>query len=259
MMIKITERCTMGCKHCMNSARPDGRDMSIEVLEDSLNFLKKHHIGQCLVLTGGEPLEHRDFPAIMGYIAGWNMRHDKYIKLITITTNGEHILDNSDAHLEYIKAFATCGAQLMYQVSADTRYYPRRIPTHKRIFREHGFTLCDNCVEQIYPQGRAKDNNMPWQSKASKCFNVRSIVHQIGRTKCTLQTIESTLMMHGKVCTPHIKIDGSIGLGESDLCPPCGSIYDTESEIINKISNFKCHGCDIVNNTLDESLKKLIE
>lgn len=24
MMIKITERCTMGCKHCMNDAKPDG-------------------------------------------------------------------------------------------------------------------------------------------------------------------------------------------------------------------------------------------
>lgn len=258
MMIKITERCTMGCKHCMNSAKPDGRDMSIEVLEDTLNFMKKHLLGQNLIITGGEPLEHRDFPAMMGYIAGWNMRHDKYIKLITITTNGEHILDAPEAYVEYVKAFAACGITLMFQISADVRYYPRRIPTHKRIFREPGFILCDNCVEQIYPQGRAKENNIPWQSKASKCFNVRSIVKQLG-DKCTLVSIENILMMHGKMCTPHIKVDGSIGLGESDLCPSCSSIYDTEKEILDKIRQFRCHGCDIVNNTLLESLKKLIE
>lgn len=29
MMIKITERCTMGCKHCLNDAQPDGKDIEI--------------------------------------------------------------------------------------------------------------------------------------------------------------------------------------------------------------------------------------
>ena len=29
MMLKITERCTMGCKHCMNNAKPDGKGYDI--------------------------------------------------------------------------------------------------------------------------------------------------------------------------------------------------------------------------------------
>ena len=109
----------------------------------------------------------------------------------------------------------------------------------------------------MYPQGRALDNNLPWDSRCSKCFNVRSISHQIPESS-TLKDIEHHLLTYAKFCTPHIKINGDIGLGESDLCPSCASIYDDMETIMEKIRNFKCHKCDHVNEKLPNLYKKLL-
>lgn len=255
-MIKITERCTMGCRHCMNSATADGKDMEINVFKDCLNFLKENSLGKLnLIITGGEPTEHREFDSIMEELFKFNNEFS-YFTAITVTTNGEVIQDNSERFLEYIKRAKESGFQLFFQVSADVRYYPRRIKTHKRIFREEGFVLCDNCVEQIYPQGRALENNIPWESRCSKCFNVRSISRQL--VSPTLSDIENILISRMKFCTPHIKINGCIGLGESDLCPSAASIYEDMETIMSKIKSFKCHKCDHINEKLPDLYKGLL-
>ena len=257
MMIKITERCTMGCPHCMNDAKPDGKDMDLETLKDTLEFLRKHNLGKThLIITGGEPTEHRDFDDVMRIIFGFNAIHEHFT-MVTVTTNGEAIQKEPERFLNYIQEAKDSGFILSFQVSADVRYYPRRITTHKRIFREEGITLVDDCIDQIYPQGRALYNNIPWQSKCSKCFNVRSISHQLPDS-ATLRDIEHHLLIHIKFCTPHIKINGDIGLGESDLCPSCASIYDDMETIMEKIRKFKCHKCDHVNDKLPELYKRLL-
>ena len=53
------------------------------------------------------------------------------------------------------------------------------------------------------------------------------------------------LLAHGRVCTPVIAPDGSIKVGESALCPSVASIYDSDSEIISKISKSGCRACKI--------------
>ena len=40
MIIDLTYACKMGCSHCMSDCKPEGENMSIQVLKDSLNFLK---------------------------------------------------------------------------------------------------------------------------------------------------------------------------------------------------------------------------
>lgn len=258
MMIKITERCTMGCPHCMNDAKPDGKDMSLETLKDTLKFIKKHSLGKThIIITGGEPTEHRDFDSIMKEIFKFNKDCFNYFTMVTVTTNGETIQKEPERFSNYIQEAKDSGFLLFFQVSADVRYYPRRITTHKRIFREEGFVLVDNCIEQMYPQGRALDNKIPWESKCSKCFNVRSISHQLPES-ATLKDIEHELTTRAKFCTPHIKINGDIGLGESDLCPSCASIYDDMETIMEKIRKFKCHKCDHVNDNLPELYKRLL-
>lgn len=254
MMIKITERCTMGCKHCMNSATPDGNDMSMQCFKDSLEFLRSHNLGRVLIITGGEPTEHEHFDEFMKYFLDFS-KEFRCFNAVTITTNGETISKESERFQEYVRQSSGV-FELLFQVSADTRYYPRRIPTHKRIFREKGFILCDRCVEQIYPQGRALENNIPWTAKASKCFNVRALSKQV--PNCTLADIEAMLALRGKFCTPHISVNGDIKLGESDLCPSCASIYDDYSIICDKIKNFKCHSCDHINNKLDDMYRQFL-
>jgi organic radical activating enzyme len=242
----------------MNDAQPDGEDMTMQVLDDSLEFLRKNNLGTMLIVSGGEPTEHRNFDEIMNRIIDFSTESG-CIMFITVTTNGELIQNDSERFQGYIKRAKNGrnSVELVYQVSADVRYYPRRIQTYKRIFREDGFVLCDDCVEQIYPQGRALDNNIPWKSKASKCFNVRAISKQIPMS-ASLHDIESTLAQRGYFCTPHIDVHGNIKLGESDLCPVCASIYDSMEDIMEKIRKFKCNQCEHINKNLNDIYKLLL-
>jgi len=239
----------------MNNATPEGTDMTPKMLNHCLNFLKENNIGKVFILSGREPTEHRDFDTMMQTIIDWQRFH-KYIHSIFVTTNGENIAKDWKYYVDLQKRFKEVGISLQFQVSADVRFYPRRIPVHKRIFREEGFLLVDDCVEQVYPQGRAKENNIPWQSKCSKCYNCRAISHQ--KENCTLADIEKILLSYGKFCTPHISTAGNIKLGESDLCPICCGIFDFPDVIMKSIREFKCNQCDFINDKLDDFHKKFL-
>lgn len=254
MLLKITEKCSMGCSHCMNDAKPDGKHMSLDTFKDVIDFLVKHDLQQVIMLTGGEPTEHPLFPLFMGYIVG-TLTKLKKKSFITVTTNGFWILDNISLAKEIVSGTEYVGVN--FQVSADDRYYPKRIDRTKRIWREKGFVFCDKCVEYMYPQGRAKTNNYPYNRISSNCYNIRAISKQL--TNPTFKDIIYTLQQAHKFCTPAIRIDGSISLGESDLCPPCTSIYDDDTEIVRKIKDFKCNGCYPLNENLSPEYKKFVE
>lgn len=257
MMIKITSRCTMGCTHCMSDCKPDGRDMSQETLIKTLDFLRKNHFGGLLLISGGEPLEHENFPGVIDTICGWNDVNHFIVGMI-ILTNGEKIQNDGDTYTKIIRDCKSHNIHVDYQVSADPRFYPRRIQTFKHIFKEPGFLMVDNCVEQVYPQGRAIDNNIPWQSKAPKCFNVRALAKQL--QGCKLSDIEAYLVTKAmKFCTPHISINGEIKLGESDLCPVCASIDDEMNIIMRKIRRFNCSGCSMILEKLPKEYRDLIQ
>lgn len=253
MLVSITEKCSMGCNHCMSDCKPDGQHMTKQTLIAVCNFLINCNAADHFVLTGGEPTEHPDFIEMMDII------FEKFGKtgqehLMTITTNGFWCLE----HIEEAKRIAkgTDNLKVFWQVSTDSRFYPKELPLTKRLWREPGFTLCPDCVEYVYPQGRARDNNLEWSAKASKCFNVRAITKQLPNP--TIENIVRTLLNRMKFCTPSISIDGKIKLGESCLCPAVASIYDDEAYIIQKIKDFKCHGCDMINDNLPDLYKRFL-
>lgn len=246
----------MGCPHCMDDCKPDGKHMTLETLEASLDFIIKNNIYHSIIVTGGEPTEHPDFLLFMKVITDTLAKH-KLKSIVTVTTNGFWILEN-ESNREAAKQMinGSSDVQVVFQVSADSRYYPKRLDVTKRIWRENGFVLCDNCIEHIYPIGRAKTNNIPWSAKASKCFNLRALTKQLPSP--TLENIIWTLALKGKFCTPTIKINGDIVLGESILCPKCASIYDKPEDIIQKIKDFKCNGCNCINDKLEMRYRQFV-
>lgn len=254
MLLKITEACSMGCTHCMNNAKPDGTHMTLETLDAALDFIIKNNAYHSIIVTGGEPTEHPAFSFFIGYIIS-RLNKIQHKKILTITTNGFWILDNIDTAKEIVAA-GNEFTEVTFQVSTDTRYYPKRLDVTKRIWREKGFVLCDNCVESMYPQGRAKENNFPYEVKASKCFNVRAVTKQLPNP--SIENIVMTLARAMKFCTPSIRVDGGISLGESDLCPRCASIYDSEKDIVQRIKAFKCDGCYPLNESLDMKYKQFV-
>lgn len=253
MLLKITEKCSMGCTHCMNNSTPDGAHMTEQNLSMALYFLVKHDIYDHIIVTGGEPTEHPDFMRMIHIIFDV-LAAGKRQSVVTITTNGFWCLEHQKEATEIARG--TEYTKVLWQVSTDSRYYPKELPKHKRIWREPGFVLCDKCVTRVYPQGRALENNLPWKAKASKCFNVRAITKQL--VEPSLRSIVRRLAVSGFHCTPAIRVDGSIGLGESDLCPPVATVYDSEEDIIKKIKGFQCHQCDFVNEQLDPIYKQFL-
>lgn len=262
MLIKITESCSMGCSHCMNDAKPCDRHMSTETVDRMMDFLINNDIYTDLIISGGEPTEHPQFTDIIKTIINRLKTDSKScdaLKLVTITTNGLWC----ETHYDETKQILDMNSDkivIAFQVSNDSRYYPKRIDLNNPVYKLFGMIMCidNDCVQQIYPQGRAR-NFTSWQSNCSKCFNIRSITKQLFMKQAFnlinrevhIKDVINVMEDAKKYCTPAIHYNGKIGLGESDLCPTLShDITDSSAEILNDILKFECHGCDFINKSL---------
>jgi len=263
MLLKITESCTMGCTHCINDAKPCDRHMTEETLVDAVKFMIENGPVRHIVLSGGEPTEHPEFAAMVAKLM-WKLKYNPRIQnqnsfcAVTITTNGFWCIDHPDT-MDKLTRLSSDKVVLLWQVSTDKRFYPKELNLTKKVWRKPNVTLCTDCVEALYPQGRAR--NMQYQAKASKCFNLRAITKQLydRSHNVTLAAIINYMEACArKFCTPAIHYDGSIGLGESDLCPAAASIYDRPEGIVKKILDFDCHQCDFINEKLPKEYIALI-
>lgn len=172
---------------------------------------------------------------------------------ITVATNGIWL----KKHYDYAAYLARDKRErVMWQVTADKRYYPNPVDLSLPVFKLDNM-VCSDKIGPIYPMGRAKKNGIGAFNKASKCFNIRAITRQVSPA-CGLAHIISIMNIKGYFCTPHIGVDGTIKVGESDLCPPCSHIDKSEQEIKQDILNFRCHACDEVNDKLPPEYKKLL-
>ena len=64
MLIQITNRCHMGCKHCLQDASPNGKHMTDETFDRVMDFCMEAR-PMVVNVTGGEPTEH---PNWVGYV-----------------------------------------------------------------------------------------------------------------------------------------------------------------------------------------------
>ena len=248
MLISITESCHMGCSHCMDDAKPCDNHMDFETFKDVVHFFNKYGMLE-FVITGGEPTDNPDFLHFLYYAAENISPVNSYgCGHITVTTNGMNLLAKDKAAYNMVLSTKErFGKKVTFQVTFVDKYYPIKINLDSPVFKLPNVVVCTE-LQSIYPMGRARYNNIPWKSNGSKCFNLRSIMRQ---RKSLSETI-AILTSMAKFCTPQIDIFGNIKLGESLLCPIASNIYKTEEEIVNDIYNFKCRGCDIINNNLSE-------
>ena len=246
MIIKITEKCSMGCSHCMNNALPTGKHMDFNTFKDAIRFQKQYGGAFCII-SGGEPGEHPEFLDFLKY-ALLNLPG----VFITVTTNGVWMADkyNTIANL-----YDVYDKNLWFQVTTVDEYYPTKINLDNPVYSIPNVIVCKE-IENMYGQGRALTNHLEYHNKCSRCMNVRLVAHQLNTHR--LDVITSSLTIKGFFCTPHISITGDIKLGESDLCPVCSNIYKTEEEIVDDILNFHCHQCDHINKNLTQQCLDII-
>lgn len=81
ILLQITERCNLKCKHCFVSSLPEGNDLPFQTIKDIiLPRLKAANVSR-ITLTGGEPMVHKNILEIIEEI-------NKYKMHITLCTNG---------------------------------------------------------------------------------------------------------------------------------------------------------------------------
>lgn len=220
MLIRITNRCHMGCSHCMVDAGPEGEHMSIDTFRQVLEFCRTDI--PILLISGGEPSEH---PDILGLL-----RMAKRARYKTaFLTNGVFLRERPGL-ARRIKKFCSIGLQ----VTNDPRYYPQRLPSG---------TKCET-LRTIAPFGRALKNGIPTTRMSPFCFNIRSATRYIGSYVGALQHLRWEMRM----CSPSVNVDGTVVAGEAPSCCRLGTVWSSLDQITRSLINMQCNKCGLENN-----------
>lgn len=259
MLVELTYACKMNCTHCMSDCKPNGVNMSRSTLEDALKFMLKHDI-PTWNFSGGEMFEHPAIVEVLKIIETYWIQSSIKCPLVFIT-NGRELVRNKEIYTEVEDLQRKHGKRNIYiQVTDDVRFYPDPLTSKERYWLNKLGAVIEpvpsNPTDRnscLYPQGRALVNypDANWNTVGPKCANCILITKQ--RPNITLNRLVNMLLSYGKACTPVIAPNGDIKIGESALCPSVTSIYDSETDIIKKISRSKCRDCKISWERLKES------
>ena len=230
MLIRVTNRCSMGCPHCMVDATPDGESMNVETFKVSIQFIKQFY--PLMMISGGEPTEHEALIELLLIARSADMH-------VSLLSNGEFLHDKAPRRRDKILELVN-----LVQVTNDPRFYPRRVEHFP-----HPKVLWETKIRMVSPQGRAatRDYGLPVTSQYPSCFNLRSASRVMGFENAVLH-----LRILGKACTPSINIDGSLSAGESPLCKKIGYITDSCKTIEHNVRLLRCTRCGRTNNLNSE-------
>lgn len=239
MIIRITNKCTMGCSHCMvDASSPTGEHMSAEMFNKALRISRLLY-SHVILLSGGEPFEH---PAVFEMISETKKRG--FIPIVT--SNGLFALDHETRQ----RAQRT---EALIQVTNDPRYYPRNLEMVRWFFDQKRWCF-ENHITHIFPCRRTRKAGIESNRAVPPCFNHRSITRQYD-----IVTAIVSLATQGRFCTPSIDVDGSIRAGETDTCFKIGTVDSTEGELDEALRTMRCNRCGLVNKLDDEHLAAIGE
>lgn len=232
MLIRITNRCTMGCKHCMiDASGPDGEHMGLDVFRQAIEFADSCE-AKAILISGGEPFEHPDIGEVLAICAETQKRRHLPI---TICSNGLFALDKDKHDL-------ACRSGLIIQVTNDQRFYGRNLSLIRHMFDLPGMCFEDN-IRVIMPCRRTKENNIASSRVSPLCFNLRSATRTLGIIRGLAE-----LEMRGRFCTPSINVDGSILAGEADTCHKIGDVSMRLEAVEDTIKTIRCNKCGLLDN-----------
>jgi len=133
MILFITNKCRMGCTHCLNNCELKGEDMPFETLKDTVAYIKKEKLRiRTVIISGGEPCDHPDLFRMLDILAK-ELRVNAYGKpvAVTLATNGMFLTPKKGKTTnEQIKAFSDkllSYENLSIQITNDTRFYPGKL------------------------------------------------------------------------------------------------------------------------------------
>lgn len=245
MILTLTNKCSMGCTHCMSSCTENGESCSEQAWKDNIDFAVKNRLyANVVLISGGEPLEHPDALRFIGMAIDSFPRNTPII----LTTNGVPLLKDRSLMSGMQELKKKAGRRFLIQITSDDRYYPF-VPNSKELYWLN--KIATSSVEKVplglYPQGRALENfpDSNWENgllQGPKCIKCIMLAAQ---GKASPMQMSSILAKAGSVCYPRIGIDSKVYFGESLLCPPVYSIHDNFDDILRKTRAFSCRKCKI--------------
>jgi len=217
MIVRITNKCTMGCHHCMNNSSVDGEHMSCSLFKDSINFVKRYDSE--IYLSGGEPTEH---PNLL-YFIDLSMKNNL---TVYVGSNGS-FLDNE----EYANSLADLNITVF--ITNDPRFYPKKIRDFSAIKNFVKVNLKD-----IGPYGRAKKNNIKVGKLKPWCTDFRDKLS-------TYKNFREAMLKRNLKCRPSISPEGNVIMGASD-CQAIGDIYQSEEILFRNATENYCNKCGLL-------------
>lgn len=242
MLIKVTNYCSMGCNHCMESSTPAGKHMTEET------FLKALDLTRCLeeeamsvgcppriLLSGGECTEHPDFVRFLEIVVAQGF-------LPILITNGMFLADPDlrDAILRPEWPF------LFVQVTNDPRFYPTAPPQW-----DDPRVIYIPTLTAMIQLGRFKGKTSEVRSmSAPQSFNLRSLTRSFKDVRKAICVLRQRAMI-GKSgnCSPNISDDGSLHAGETRNCWKIGNVDSTPKQITEALLTMgSCNRCGLETN-----------
>ena len=243
MLIMLTNRCHMGCPHCMENASSKGKHMTDETFEQVLQFARQAR-PMVVNVSGGEPTEHPKWASCARQLFALPS-----VKILTIITNGCWIED-SGKRIAMARLIRDGKGSVKVQVYSNPKYYRSHEWTvaHGAQFRSIGCT--PDFTSPIYMQdlGRARKN---CQEETAESDHVPSCInsHLLALQARSLPHFLLMAAQAGKFCRPLIDPDGGIHMSESRLCQTVAHVSDGCDEAFRKMRQSRpCRGCQLYRN-----------
>lgn len=264
MVIRITNKCLMGCLHCMEESNPNGDHMSIDTFQNALSFALKCNTTQGVVMiSGGEPFEH---PTLMSFLKLALIRLSE--RTVYLATNGVALKDKKlcVALLELFKIYpwfniqitAIAGLYPKYKdgIAGCQTFMETAISMDVNLFNR--VNLVTELVHGVIPIGRAKTSTasvvkdqLDFTRKGTSCFNLYSALIGNGKPYNLIHAIKLVKAnVKAASCKPLIKENGDISLGEYEACSIVGNVNTISDDGVIELdsSSSPCLKC-ITNET----------
>lgn len=242
MHLKITNRCGMGCTHCMENSLPlTDTFMTMETFRAALAFTRRIEeaawmlgCAPAILLSGGEPTEHPEIVEMLSLLV-----KERFVPVLI--SNGMFLADEKLREAILRPSWRS----LMVQVTHDPRYYPSRPPPE----------IEDDRVEYrrslggMLPLGRFKPADRAGEvlRQGPTSFNLRSAglhFRDFAAAVCA-RRLASGVTGNGN-CAPSITHEGDVVAGESRFCWKLGTVHSTNEELTRAILGMgSCNRCGL--------------
>ena len=256
MILDITNRCNMGCPHCLNNCVPEGTDMSMETLDEIIKFINHPDLHfRTVLISGGEPTEHPLLFDVLDRLYEANTPNKwGEQKLFLLLTNGMFLNKNVNPEdYQIVKEYSDrlLGYNnLVIQITADPRFHKIKLNERnlKYLLKKGRNTVSvENNIALLSDYGRAVSGDMPEMKYRTGpfCFNARSMARSGYTFPMIVEKFEVEMNKH---CAIGIDMHGDIRISESLTCSPIGSIHSSLKELETIIRNMTCKQCSHIDN-----------